>query len=208
MMERQLGNTNDPIASFNLEVQIIIREWPLARNIPEPSPESPKYAMWVEDVDRMKQLRKDFDTEGIPVSRRPDMQPYEDEVGLGYNLKSGSGAPMSRFLADQALEGAKFTFDSDDRANHRRAKRKIEAWHMDIRDVLKRWRIWDERTEFSFTAPVFGTAQWARVKEQGGAIHEGVGPSALPAGSTDAEYIPPFRSRASADTDKENLGTD
>lgn len=207
--QRAEAMLNDPAltpnALYRLLKNIVKRElvWALKslrkkRPVQKPGePESEETRQWTKDTANMERIKKELaDSIATPSVRIPTLQPYPDpDHGLAYNLQFGDTEyTASRFAEAEVAGGTRMVLERMDIEENTIAIAKLDAMHVEIREVLANLGEWIEWTQFSYARPTFGTSEDIEAKQRAAELAEHSA-RALPAPETspnieDASFRP------------------
>lgn len=166
-----------PIAQYRLLKNIVKRElvWAVkSLRVKKPKqrpdePETDEMRLWNEQWGTMQRTKQELaGAVATPTVRIPKLQPYSDsDNGLSYNLQFGTGDSIASSFAEREVAGGtELVLKRMDIEENTIAIAKLDAMHVEIREVLATLGEWIEWTQFSYARPTFGTSEDTEAKRR------------------------------------------
>jgi hypothetical protein len=152
-LERQLVQCKTNEERYHVLLVVIDRELPHALTIhdPDPSGKSPQHREWLEDMNAMRKIQRDYENLKPPVMPRPFFHPLMGYDPPVYQVSLPGNVHIGDAAAEDLDKLLPVMLKPDiERAYHEAAS----PWRtakVRIREVLSRWGIWASNLEIAMT---------------------------------------------------------
>lgn len=147
-LEEKLAIAKSAEEQYNILSLIIARELAQALNIEPPANTlGTKYREWRRDMEQLRDIAERFKNRTLPVPQFPHVAPMMGKEIPQYDITLDGDNPVSTVLGDHLPGYMDVLMRYRLQAVYHRATQPLSAWHLEIRTLLAKYKVWDMDSE-------------------------------------------------------------